>query len=251
VKRLRVVNAGLMLAVSPSGADQYAEGPPAEAVTYPDQAVLVDYYATEGPPVVTYYAPPPDYYYLYSWVPYPFWWADFGFSGFFILNDFHRRCFFGNHAFFVSNHFRDFRSHRMSRINPVGRFHGRPFAGIGNTNRHGFNSTAMSQGGRHDLNVSRTHSSQSFNRGGPAGRSGAPAFRGNPGFRNGARMASVNSSGTRMNASFAHSGMRSMGSQSFSGGRTAGFSGGGFRGGGSAMHGGFGGSSGRGGGGRR
>ncbi len=253
LKRLRDVNAGLMLAVSPYSVDQRAGVPPAEAEIYPDQAVLDEYYTTEGPPVVTYYAPPPYYNYLYSWVPYPFWYADFGFSGFFILNDFHRQCFFGNGVFFVSNHFRDFRSNRVFRINPVGRFHGRTFAGIGVNNRHGFNSAGVQRGGRHDLNGSRTNGSQAFRRGGPAARTGAPAFRsGNPAFQRGGRTAAVQSSGTRMNASFAHSSMRSMGSPSFGGGRMAGqtFSGG-ARGGGSSMHGGFGGSSGRGGGGRR
>jgi len=254
LKRLRDVTAGMSLAVSPYGVDQGAGVAPVGAVTYPDQAVLEEYYTAEGPPVVTYYAPPPYYGYLYSWVPYPFWYAGFGFGGFFVLNDFYRPCFFGNNAFFVSNHFRDFRSHRMSRINPAGRFNGRTFAGTGNTNRHGFNSTGVQRGGQHALNGSRTNGSQSFQRGGTAGRTGAPAFRaGNPAFQGGGRTAGVQSSGARMNASFAHSsGMRSMGSSSYGGGRMAGsmFSGG-ARGGGSAMHGGFGGSSGRGGGGRR
>ena len=49
--------------------------------------------------MVTYYAPPPDYYYLYSWVPYPFWCDEFWFGGFFILNDFHRSVFFDHGRF--------------------------------------------------------------------------------------------------------------------------------------------------------
>lgn len=52
---------------------------------YPDSAAEDNYYYDEGPPVVTYYTPPPDYVYLYTWVPYPFWWSDVWFPGFFIL----------------------------------------------------------------------------------------------------------------------------------------------------------------------
>jgi len=58
---------------------------------YNDPSLINDYYTEYGPAVVTYYTPPWDYYSLYSWVPYPFWWSGIGFSGYFILNDFHRR----------------------------------------------------------------------------------------------------------------------------------------------------------------
>ncbi|HMK50333.1 MAG TPA: hypothetical protein VK435_09790 [Thermodesulfovibrionales bacterium] len=98
---------------------------------YPETTVINNYYYEQGPPVVTYYAPPPDYYYLYSWVPYPFWWFDFWFPGFFILNDFHRSVHFHHRTEFISNHFNDFSHHRVHRIDPVDRFHGRTFAGIG------------------------------------------------------------------------------------------------------------------------
>ena len=116
-------------------------GPPSDSITagtpqsaeegapeYPDQSVVGDYYADEGPPILTYYAPPPDYYYLYEWVPYPFWWGGFWFGGFFILNDFHRHH---HHGHFISNHFNDVNSHRVFRIDPRARFNGRTFAGIG------------------------------------------------------------------------------------------------------------------------
>jgi len=94
-----------------------------------DPGAVYNYYTTEGPPVVTYYAPPPDYTYLYSWVPYPFWWGGFSFGGFFILNDFHRSVFHdrfhhhghhdGNHhREFVSNHYRDRATNRFSRVDP-------------------------------------------------------------------------------------------------------------------------------------
>lgn len=51
-------------------------------------AAVDDYYADNGPPVVTYYSPPTPFVYLHAWVPCPFWFADFYFPGFFILNDF-------------------------------------------------------------------------------------------------------------------------------------------------------------------
>jgi hypothetical protein len=84
-KALQEVAAGLGLPLGPAvvdgsrpiSDDQYASGPPVD-----------DSYYSEGPPVVTYYPPPVDYRYLYAWVPSPFWWYDYWFPGFFILNDF-------------------------------------------------------------------------------------------------------------------------------------------------------------------
>ena len=55
---------------------------------------LNDYYETEGPPVITYYAPPPAYAYMYTWVPYPFWWWNFWYPGYFVLVDFDLRIHF-------------------------------------------------------------------------------------------------------------------------------------------------------------
>jgi hypothetical protein len=108
-----------------------------EAAPYPDTSELSNYYYDEGPPVVTYYAPPPDYAYLYTWVPYPFWWTDFWFPGFFILGDFdvdihhhHGHEFHHGHGFhhgrdeFVTNHFRDSATGRMGRIDPAHRWQG-------------------------------------------------------------------------------------------------------------------------------
>jgi hypothetical protein len=57
---------------------------------YTSPTVINHFYYHSGPPVVTYYPPPPRYYNLYNWVPYPFWWGSFRFSGYFVLNDFHR-----------------------------------------------------------------------------------------------------------------------------------------------------------------
>lgn len=69
-----------------------AEDSPAETPADPDQYVGEDavssYYYDEGPPVISYYAPPWDYYYLYDWIPYPFWYSGLFFPGFFILGDF-------------------------------------------------------------------------------------------------------------------------------------------------------------------
>ena len=71
----------------------------------PGTEVVNNYYYDYGPPVVTYYPPPDPYNYLYSWVPYPFWWGPgFYFSGFFILHDFHRHVGFHGRPFVCSNH---------------------------------------------------------------------------------------------------------------------------------------------------
>jgi len=118
--------------------------------------VISNYYYDQGPPIVTYYAPPPDYYYLYSWVPYPFWWFDFWFPGFFILHDFHRVVHFHHRTGFVSNHFNDFRNHRVFRIDPVDRFRGRTFAGIGAPRRGRFISPGVRNGPSSIFNRNRT-----------------------------------------------------------------------------------------------
>ena len=99
---------------------------------YPDSTDENNYYYDEGPPVVTYYTPPPDYAYLYSWVPYPFWWSDIWFPGFFILGDFdvdvdrhrHGRGHHHDHGKRISNHFADPKTGRMFRIDPAGRSYG-------------------------------------------------------------------------------------------------------------------------------
>ena len=62
------------------------------------------YYDDQGPPIVTYYAPPDPYYYLYSWVPYPFWSTGFYFPGYFVLNNFSRHIDFNQHDYFVAHH---------------------------------------------------------------------------------------------------------------------------------------------------
>lgn len=87
----------------------------------PNPEVINNYYYESGPPVVTYYAPPEPYYYLYAWVPYPFWCSGFFFSGFFILHDFHRHVFFHNHPCVVTNHVASGAGNRVFMVDPVNR----------------------------------------------------------------------------------------------------------------------------------
>ncbi|HEY6873937.1 MAG TPA: hypothetical protein VI298_14525 [Geobacteraceae bacterium] len=175
LKRLNDVSTGFELAVKPHAVTKTYEALPEEAEQYPNPAVINNYYYEEGPPVVTYYAPPPDYYYLYAWVPYPFWWWGFWFPGFFVLNDFHRPIFFHNRWCFVSNHFNDVRVNRVFRIDPVSRFSGRTFAGIGVRNRSGFISTGVPRSDRRIFNGPRTW-------GGPGGRTSGTPSRGGRSF---------------------------------------------------------------------
>jgi hypothetical protein len=158
LKRFADAKAELSLAIRPqTGANgKTGETKPEEAENYPESTVINNYYYKEGPPVVTYYAPPPDYYYMYSWVPYPFWWFDFWFPGFFILHDFHRTVFLNNRVVFVSNHFNDFRSHRVFRVDPGTRFRGRTFAGIGAQRTRGFINTGVPRSDRTIFNNPRT-----------------------------------------------------------------------------------------------
>jgi hypothetical protein len=158
LKRFDDAVAELKLAIKPHTAAKNYQPKLEIAEAYPDPGVINNYYMTEGPPVVTYYAPPPNYYYLYSWVPYPFWWTGLWFPGFFVLNDFHRTIVVNQRVFFVSNHFRDVRGQRVFRIDPVRRFHGSTFAGIGVRDRRGFISTGVPRSDRTIFNGSRTRS---------------------------------------------------------------------------------------------
>jgi len=137
----------------------YTSGEPHEinaSSAYPETSVINNYYYNQGPPIVTYYAPPPDYYYLYAWVPSPFWWYDFWFPGFFILNDFHRTVHFHQRYEFISNHFNDSRHHRVHRIDPIDRFHGRTFGGIGAPRSNKFIPTGVNKGSESIFNRNRT-----------------------------------------------------------------------------------------------
>jgi hypothetical protein len=143
-------DAGLTVAQAMPGENGKAEAAP----QYGDQTVINNYYADEGPPVITYYAPPPGYAYLYEWDPFPFWCGGFFFPGFFVLSDFsfyggfdhghhgHWREFgqhWHNHGM-ISNHVTDPASKKVVSIDPVSRHPrsatsfrpvgARPFAGV-------------------------------------------------------------------------------------------------------------------------
>lgn len=184
IKKLNDLNTGLGMEVKPYTNGETYEGTPPSAENYPEPTVINNYYYNQGPPVVTYYAPPPDYYYLYSWVPYPFWWTGFWFPGFFILNDFHRTIIVDRRVAFISNHFNDVRGHRVFRIDPVSRFRGRTFAGIGVTRTRGFISTGVPRSDRRIFNGPRARTI-------PGSRMTTPSYRGS-------RMAAPPSRGTRM-----------------------------------------------------
>jgi hypothetical protein len=101
-------------------------GSSAPATNYPAAPVVNNYYYDEGPPVVTYYAPPPDYGYMYTWVPYPFWWWSYWYPGYYMLVDFHvgYGYGYGGYPVYISNHYRDIRTGGMVRIDPANRARG-------------------------------------------------------------------------------------------------------------------------------
>jgi hypothetical protein len=112
---------GLPVVSVPSGGDPGVE-PVRGYGPYSDATVVNNYYYNEGPPAVTYYPPPWDYYYMYSWVPYPFRWHTFYFPGFFVLHDFHRVVFVNKHVTkVVSNHAYDPAARRAVAVDPVTR----------------------------------------------------------------------------------------------------------------------------------
>jgi hypothetical protein len=90
------INEGTMAGDEEPRGDRYTANPGAE--------VINNYYDYDGPPVVTYYAPPAPYYYLYSWVPYPFWYSSFYFPRYYILHGFHRRVYWNNRSYAVTNY---------------------------------------------------------------------------------------------------------------------------------------------------
>jgi len=123
--------------------DQYAESQPPTNSEFVPPRVIDEYYYDEGPPVVTYYPPPWNYYYLYGWVPYPFWCSGFYFPGFFILNDFHHHH--GHHS--ISNHFVDPKTHTSLTVDPTTRTRGTAATRTpGGTGSRGFASPAARAG---------------------------------------------------------------------------------------------------------
>ena len=141
LKALQDVATEFGLAVLPGGSDTYAENQP-----QPNPSVINNYYYEEGPPVVTYYPPPWDYYYLYGWVPYPFWHSGFFFRGFFVLHDFHRVVVVGHRRCVISNHVINPVSKTVVRIDPVGRKTGEALRTRDISRNRGFNSTEARRG---------------------------------------------------------------------------------------------------------
>jgi hypothetical protein len=148
----------------PITADNSGQGAgEATGPNYPDSTAENTYYYDEGPPVVTYYAPPPDYAYLYNWVPYPFWWSNSFFPGYFILVDFdvpeHRHGHghdhghdyghgqdYGHghdHGKFLTNHYVDTKTGTTFRIEPGRRPRGGTFSGVAGRSRPSAGSGAQ------------------------------------------------------------------------------------------------------------
>jgi hypothetical protein len=127
----------------------------ASSTSYQPVTEINTYYSTEGPPVVTYYPPPPDWYYLYGWVPSPFWYGSFWFPGFYVLYDFHRPYYYRDRVGFISNHFNDVRRHRVYRVDPVTRFNGRTYGGIGIRDNRNIISTGVARSERRIFNAPR------------------------------------------------------------------------------------------------
>ncbi len=153
--------AGQGLAVRTDTENQEAEAePPEEVGEYSTPEENNNYYYDEGPPVITYYRPPWDYYYLYAWVPYPFWCTGFRFPGFFVLRDFHRGFHRHGHMRHISNHFRDPRTGRFGRIDARGRHMGNAVTDMDRSRReftsreaiHGASSILTRNHGRTRLN---------------------------------------------------------------------------------------------------
>jgi len=159
-KRFQQAEADAQLGIRPYTSGETHEINPSSE--YPQTSVINNYYYDQGPPIVTYYAPPPDYYYLYTWVPYPFWWYNFWFPGFFILNDFDRVIHFHHRARIISNHFNDFRHHRVFRVDPLDRFRGRTYAGIGAPRGGHFISPGVRNGATSIFNRNRVSPPSGF-----------------------------------------------------------------------------------------
>jgi hypothetical protein len=155
LKAFQATAVELQLPIITEVPDEYAESPSQTASQYPEPSVIDNYYDSEGPPVVTYYPPPPDYFYMYAWVPSPFWWPGFFFPGFFILNDFHRVTFIDRHPHVITNHTRDPGTGRIFALDPARRRAGSIFGSRGTPHRTGFNSAEARRGARSIFERSR------------------------------------------------------------------------------------------------
>ncbi|MEM5790313.1 MAG: hypothetical protein AAGU11_23580, partial [Syntrophobacteraceae bacterium] len=162
---------------SPYASDSYADesAPPG----YDDSQDVDTYYYEYGPPVVSYYVPPWDYAYMYSWVPWPFWWGNSWFGGYFVLNSFD--IFIGRHHWRhrghhhghkrdhrVSNRSRDVNG-RAARIDPANRLANVRGAGRTGTRLAAVGSSDFQRSGRSIVNREAARGSRNN-----AGRSVAP-----------------------------------------------------------------------------
>jgi hypothetical protein len=122
LKSLQAVADEFGLPVVAAGSGTYAQdnGPPTP-YNEENPTVINNYYYAYGPPVLTYYPPPPDYAYLYAWVPYPFWFGGFFFTGYYCLHDFDRIIVVNHVARICTNHVFDHRTGMRAMINPAGR----------------------------------------------------------------------------------------------------------------------------------
>lgn len=155
LKRFNDTIAGFDVTVRSYTRGESAMDNPVSCPTYPNPGMVISTYNDEGPPIVTYYCPPPDYYDIYDWVPYPFWWANFWFPGYFILRDFHRHVFIHNHYVLFTNHYNDINRNHVFRIDAVDRYHGRTYAGIGVKSSSGFISTGVQNSPQRVFNSTR------------------------------------------------------------------------------------------------
>jgi hypothetical protein len=111
---------GLAIAPAPEQAQQQAvsNAPPPDNTLYTSPTTVNNYYYQYGPPVVTYYPPPLDYSYLYVWVPFPFFYLDFWFPGYYCLHDFDRVVVVVPHVRVISNHWFDPHRHGYVIVRP-------------------------------------------------------------------------------------------------------------------------------------
>jgi hypothetical protein len=121
LKSLQAVADDFGLPVVAPGSGTYTQNnAPPTPYNEENPAAINDYYYTYGPPVVTYYPPPLDYEYLYAWVPYPFWFGGFFFTGYFCLHDFDRIIVVNHANRTCTNHVFDRRTGTAALIDPAG-----------------------------------------------------------------------------------------------------------------------------------
>jgi hypothetical protein len=145
----------LGFSVSADASGTYSESEPAaETSQYYSPSVVNNYYYEYGPPIVTYYAPPWDYYYLYTWVPYPFWYGRFYFAGFFCLHNFNKIVVVNNRHKIVTNRVFDRGAHRAVWIDPARRSFGSSLRSERVSSQSGFTSTEARRGAQSILSRS-------------------------------------------------------------------------------------------------